>query len=149
MSNLGIRFVLPYVGANGINVNGNVISIADNQDITVQRILSKGEVNANIAQLDNVAFFGNVSSVNATDLIRSDDLDTGNTPLTVDAQGNIDNTQTLGIVRTAQIQTVLVNPSAPLISFDGDIVGGVVVPDGSIAATIDGTSTNIATMGGA
>lgn len=57
MSSLGIKFVLPYTGSNGIVVNGNVISIDENAFVTVGRLNSKGVINANSERLNTTGLF--------------------------------------------------------------------------------------------
>jgi hypothetical protein len=54
MSSLGIKFVLPYKGNNGIKVNNNVISIDSNEeDILVKSLLIKSRIWVNYNRLSS------------------------------------------------------------------------------------------------
>jgi hypothetical protein len=58
MSSLGIRFVLPYKGSNGIKVTNNVIAIDDNMDtpIIMSMIYLKPKISNNAIRIDTNSF---------------------------------------------------------------------------------------------
>ena len=81
MSTLGIKFVLPYTGSNGITVEDNVISIDQNAAITVRKILF-------LPQSNDVAIQVNQSSdgtSNAIFVVDKDDLNN----LFINGSGNV------------------------------------------------------------
>lgn len=132
MSRLGIAFVLPYVGANGIKVVNNEIGLDPN---------GVGELGALILNQTGVAgAMGTILSI-WQDVISGNDsidiLDTdGNTIQSLDFFGKL-------VINT--IQTVLSNPSAPIISFDTALTSTPLpaIPDSDLQATFDGYAVSI------
>jgi hypothetical protein len=73
MSSLGIRFALPYKGSNGIKVQGNIISIDSTVQINIKSIISEDILSERIQ---------------ATDSIKTIDINTNNTLFETNVSGN-------------------------------------------------------------
>lgn len=128
MSRLGIAFVLPYVGANGIKVVNNVIEIDPNATITVDEV----DANTIVAQAINATFQLFVGSLNPpyTQILPGNINNIGEnfiTTVTIDADG---------LVSCQQIVTNLDSDNSPelvFLYFDNA---------GNLAITVDGENNN-------
>ena len=137
MSRLGIAFVLPYVGANGIKVVNNEIGLDPN---------GVGELGALILNSTGVAgAMGAILSIWPDFINGNNNIDildtTGRPQQFLDA---------FGILVVNAIKTVLNNPSAPVISFDTAFAGVPVpdMPDSTLQATFDGNGVSVPYLNG-
>ena len=176
MSTLGIRFVLPYVGSNGIDVKGNVISIATDKKIEMQAIVltptnnQKGlqintntDIVADAIQIQNIAPSltgdGNLLYISGNILIQLLSFDDfpSNVVNEVDlnsiqilfSDSNSGNISILNAnnIKVPTIKTTINNgEAAPLMSFDSIDNGFTVDPTIGVILTDNSTGEHYASV---
>jgi len=135
MSRLGIAFVLPYTGANGIKVVNNVISIDSTAIIEVNEIDASTLVAAQM-NVQSLLVIGETLPYVEVTAKSIDMYDVSSTNiLDIDQNGNISG---------KTIKTYQNNNSAPVISFDTTLPGNTPpVADSILQATFDGVGIDL------
>ena len=123
MSRLGIAFVLPYTGANGIVVNNNVIGLDPSGTAAIGRLIlneNQDQAGANLLVINTGAF----GSPTANAALLIDNVAAGEFEMSIDSYGNTNIALgSGGNLVSRNIQTIANNPNAPTVSFDADFDG--------------------------
>lgn len=154
MSNLGIRFVLPYIGSNGLKVTNNLIGL----DPSGYGQIGALDVNKNGSQGGlNPAGFGSLLAV-WNDITQTDnpvnliDIPTNKAIALIDSSGSYNNGSAIGSPYEGELVTDLLQTLSQILAYAGSfnnsaiqIIAGIGSPDlniNNIKQAVTGSKTS-------